>query len=253
VIVQYGSYQHKINSTGISISQEVEENEQGLPHTIRTTINIEGRIHRGPSTRFPVRSQDLDPFITGMQAAYSIPGQDFGLLHNDGGPSEHYWKNDKTLGGIRAKMMAFPNWKGGEYATYRSFQIQVQFEEPYRRLEHLRFSETISIEGGGERYGVKEVNNGPGVRQRLRTHTMCKATQQGIIVSRGSYPKALPLPIWPFALVDQRPKIQKAVRPRGGQLTEQITLNECEISYSYEYEWPQRLDGFPTYSLGGED
>lgn len=243
--VEYGSYRHKVNSTGITISSEIEETEAGVPFRINNSINIEGRIQnvRGG------RSRDFDAIINSMERAYSIPGQDFGLLHDNGIRSNAWWRNSQTLGGIRPKMLSYPNYKGGEYLTYRSFQITVNFQVPTASLRYIKFSESISIEGGNARYGVKEVNFGPGVRQQLRTHTKCIATQSGSATGRNGFP-IIPPPIWPHALRDSRPKITKLIKPRGGVRTRNIVLEECEISWTYEYEWPFRLDGIPHYATG---
>lgn len=245
MIVEYGNYRHAINTTGVTIASDIEENEAGVPHRINFSVSLEGRL-RNPTPQFP---DALDPIIREMQAYYSIPGQDFGLLHNDGSRSAAYWFNHKTIGGIRPKMMAFPNYMGGEYCTYRKFTISVQFQTLLQHLIYTRFSETISIDGGGASHGVKEVNFGRGVRQRLRSHTKCVASQSGSASARLRFPD-IPPPIWPHALRGQEPKITRNIKPRGGMSTGKVIKEDCEISWSYEYEWPDRLDGIPHFAVG---
>lgn len=243
--MQYGSYQHRQDSTGITISAQMIENENGLPYEANVDVNLEGKLRNArldDATR-------LDPIIREMEAAYSIPGQDFGLLHDNGLPSAAFWRNSQTIGGIRPKLISYPNYRGGEYVTYRQFQIAVSMTLPVGPTpQYTRFNETISIEGGGPLYGVKEVNFGEGVRQRLRTHTKCIAVQSGTAVSRFQHPE-IPPPIWPFALKTV-PKISKVIRPRGSARMRNVVLNECEITWSYEFEWPTRLDGVPHYLIG---
>jgi hypothetical protein len=87
--------------------------------------------------------------------------------------------------------------------------------ETQKRLDDLAASvkRTMqSVEGsivsvGAKAAGCREVNRGPGVRQRLRTHTTCFATQTGSSTLYLGYPQA-PRPIWPYALVDEYPDIQ---------------------------------------------
>ena len=244
MIVEYGNYRHAINTTGVTIASTVEENEAGIPFRINFDINLEGRL-RNPT---PENPQALDPMIADMQAYYRVPGKDFGLLHDDGRRSAAYWFNRNTIGGIRPKAMAFPNYMGGEYCTYRKFQISAQFQSIYANLRYTRFSETLSIEGGTPLFGVKEVNYGIGTRQRLRTHTKCTATQSGSAVARNDFPE-IPPPVWQYAL-RTGVKISKSIRPRGGTSTGKVSLEECEISWTYEYEWPTRLDGIPHYAIG---
>lgn len=243
MIVEYGGYQHKQNSTGITISAEVEETDTGVPFRVNTRVDIEGRLHnelRAPASR-------LDGIIAAMENAYSHPGGDFGLLHDDGRRSSAYWYNSRTIGGIRPKFLAYPNYRGGDYVTYRSFQIAVQFTTPIGPTpKYSKFTETLSIDGGCPVFGIKEVNFGTGVRQRYRTHSKCVAVQSGSAVARNNFPE-IPPPIWPFALKSQLPKITKVIRPRGGGYTRNYVLEECEITWSYEYEWTTRLEGIPHY------
>ena len=44
MIVRYGNYQHAINTTGLTISQEVLEDEAQVPRQIVTNLNLEGRL-----------------------------------------------------------------------------------------------------------------------------------------------------------------------------------------------------------------
>jgi hypothetical protein len=246
MLIQYGSYQHQVSSSGITVSSEIEETDSGVPVRLKNTVSIEGRIrnHSGGS------SLDLDSLIAQMEQAYSIPGQDFGLLHDDGRRTQAYWTNASTIGGIRPKFLAYPNYKGGEYWSYRQFRIGIEFYTPVDlSVIYLKFTEQISVEGGGQSFGVKEVNYGPGIRQRLRTHTKCTASQTGSAIGRNRFP-AIPPPIWPFALRNTEPKVSRTIRPRGSRFHGNIVLEECEVSWAYEYEWPTRLDGVPHYALG---
>lgn len=246
LIVVYGGYRHRQNSTGVTISSSVLENEAGVPYRVQTDINIEGRLRNSRLGN----SRSMDPIIREMEIAYSAPGQDFGILHDDGTKSSVWFENSATIGGIKPTMLAYPNYRGGELINYRQFQIQLRVLTQYGApLQYTRFSETISIQGGGELYAVKEVNYGRGVRQRVRTHTKCTATQSGTAVRHG-LPPEIPPPIWPFALKEQHPRITKVVRPRGGTRTRNLSLDEIEIGWTYEYEWVDRLDGIPHYAIG---
>lgn len=246
MMAEYGNYRHAINTTGMTFTTDVEENESGVPIRMNWMANLEGRL-RNPT---PADPSALDPIIAEMQAYYSIPGQNFGLLHDDGRRTQSYFLNSKTIGGIRPKLMAFPNYQGGEYCTYRKFQIAIQFQTLVAdTVTYLKFSENLQIDGGGEVYGVKEVNFGPGTRQRLRTHSKCVATQSGSAVGRNVFPD-IPQPIWPDALRTTEPRISTSIRPRGSIQTGRYSREECEISWTYEYEWPTRLDGIPHFAIG---
>lgn len=246
MIVQYGTYQHQVSSTGIVVSSDVEENESGVPIRVKHSVSIEGRLRNPPGAA----PRNLDGLIAQMESAYSRVGQDFGMLHDDGRRSQAFWTNASTIGGIRPRFLAYPNYKGGEYWSYRQFQIRVEFYTPYGlAFQYARFTEQLSIEGGTASFGVKEVNFGPGVRQRLRTHTKCSATQSGSAIGKNFFPP-IPPPVWPFALSYTEPKITRTIRPKGSRYHRNLVLEECEVSWSYAFEWPTRLDGIPHYALG---
>jgi hypothetical protein len=245
LLVKYGSYTHPVSSTGLTFSTEIRENEQGLPVAIDYTVNLEGKL-LNPTAN----PRDLDHLIATLEAAYSIRGLDFGIVHKDGRPTRAFWRNSDTIGGIRANFYAAPNYQGAEYVTYRTFQLRVTFSMlPFNSPQFLRFTETIQISGGGPTFDVMEVPFGEGIRHRTRTHSKCTATQSGSAVTRFKFP-IIPRPIWPHALAKAQPDETTVYRPKGGRPNGQITLEECEISWRYDYVWPTRLFGVPHYSLG---
>ena len=58
MIVRYGNYQHAINTTGLTISQEVLEDEAQVPRQIVTNLNLEGRLRNSLPSADP-RGLDL--------------------------------------------------------------------------------------------------------------------------------------------------------------------------------------------------
>ena len=245
LLVKYGNYTHPASSTGLTFSTEIRENEQGLPVAVDYTVNLEGKI-LNPSAN----PRDLDYQIATLEAAYSVRGQDFGIIHKDGRPTRAFWRNIDTIGGIRANFYAAPNYRGGEYVTYRSFQLRVTFSlVPGPSVTFTRFTETIQISGGGPTFDVLEVPFGIGVRHRTRTHSKCTATQSGTAVARFKFPEPPP-PIWPQALAKAFPDETGTIRPKGGRANNRLILDECELSWRYDYVWPERLIGVPHYSLG---
>ena len=245
LLVKYGNYTHPASSTGLTFSTEIRENEQGLPIAVDYTVNLEGKI-LNPSAN----PRDLDYQIATLEAAYSVRGQDFGIIHKDGRPTRAFWRNIDTIGGIRANFYAAPNYRGGEYVTYRSFQLRVTFSlVPAATVNYLKFTETIQISGGGPTFDVLEVPFGVGIRHRTRTHSKCTATQSGSAVARGRFPD-VPPPIWPQALSKEFPDETSTIRPKGGRANNRLILDECETSWRYEYVWPTRLVGVPHYALG---
>lgn len=242
MFVKYGFFQHPINLVGITTNSDVQTNERNVGVAINHVVNIEGQL-RNTSTN----PKDLDSIIRSMEQAYSSPGYDFGLFHDDGTETVHTWYSHNTIGGIRPMLLSYPKYQGAEYVTFRSFQVRLEFKTPMFVTSFLSFTETLSIEGGGATFDVKPVNFGPGVRQKTRTHNPCRATQSGSATARFVHPEP-PKPIWEFALAESVPKITRETRPVGSQRYGNLVLEECVTNWQYDYVWPTRLDGEPHYA-----
>lgn len=242
--LQIGNYRHRINEAGLSISHRVKETKSGLPYLVEVNWGVSGKLRNSSGN-----SRHLDATMQALERAYSQQGADIALLHNDGRRSHHAILNSNTIGGIRAQVLNYPTTKGAEYCTYRSYEIQLS---ALMRVQgaptFIEFDEQITISGGGGRWGVKEVNNGPGVRQMLRTHSKCTATQSGRITQLGRYPDAPP-PIWPFALDTEHPDINRLPPVAlGSARFGTLGLAECSIQYSWTFSWTHRLAGSPRYA-----
>lgn len=242
--LQIGNYRHRINEAGLTISHRVRETKAGIPYLVDVEWGVSGKLRNSSGN-----SRHLDATMQALERAYSQRGVDISLLHNDGRRSHHTILNSQTLGGVRAQVLAYPTTKGAEYCTYRSYEIRVAAVIRVAGAPlYIEFEEQITISGGGGRWGVKEVNEGPGVRQKLRTHAKCTATQSGRITQLGRYPVAPP-PIWPYALESEHPDIVRLPPVTlGTDRDRTLRLAECSIQYSWNFSWPYRLSGAPQYA-----
>lgn len=244
--VQIGNYRHRINEAGIAVSHRVSETKAGVPYMVDVEWTIEGKL-RNPSGN----SRDLDNRLRQLEQAYSGTRSDIALLHNDGRKTHHGIKNSDTLGGVRTSFLAYPSTRGAEYCTYRSYQVAVKASIPLRGngVMYIDFAETISISGGGRRWGVKEVNEGLGTRQQIRTNSRCQASQSGSATMLGRYPVPPP-PIWPFALEDELPKFDRLPPVVQGSMAQgNLAVREMTIQWSWTFVSPVRLDGVPHFAL----
>lgn len=245
MFLQIGSYRHQINEAGLAITQRAKETKAGVPYMYELEWTISGKL-RNPSGV----SRDLDRKMAALEQAYSTRGVDIALLHNDGRRTHHAIRNSDTLGGIRTLFTAYPTTSGAEYCTYRSYQVQITASIPIRSNApvYIEFEEQITIMGGGRRWAVKEVNEGPGIRQQTRTHSKCEATQSGRATMLGVYPM-VPQPIWPFALQDEFPRVNKLPPVTSGQNRDgTFARKEMTITWDWSFVWPQRLFGSPHYA-----
>ncbi len=240
--VRFGGYYHRVAEVDVQITRTPVFNAVQVPVAYREQWTLQGKLFN-PSPY----SRSMYGILSDFEFAYSSGGKDLVLEHDNGVASYHTLRNSDCLGGTRVvEPPSFPSGRFGEYASYRTYRVVVEGVRVYGNANQwLNFRETIKIRGGGEKYGCIEVNEGVGVRQRLRSHSTCYATQSG----SGSgylYTPDPPPPIWPFALVDQYPEVDIVSPETIGSFGDGVQVNH-EISWSYSYEYPQRLAGTPHY------
>lgn len=243
--MRWGTYRHRIAEVDLRISREPIANATGGILTYRELWQLAGRLYNRTGS-----AKGMDAIIREFEQAYSVNGQDLVLEHEDGTPSYHQLLSRNTIGGTRViSPPQFGEGRQGEYVSYRSYSVTIEAIRPILAgvSAFIEFQETVSVRGGGARFGVSEVNYGPGIRQRLRTHSRCVATQSGRATLFTGYPDPPP-PIWPFALVDQFPDIQVEA-PETISTGQGSDLINGTTSWTYNFEFPLRLAGLPHYLL----
>lgn len=235
MIIEFGSYRHRVSSAGASIDRSSVLDAFGFAYAITETWTIDFRL-------IGTTQQDLDAEIRALEAAYAKEAYSIKLLKPDLSLTAHAIQSGSTIGPLRVvKPPSYARYQNGEYVTYRTGQIVVEGlvkleSNPYRIIE---FAETIEISGGGETFGLLQPNVGPAVRQRTRTMEKCQATQSGRIVhlgARGGIPPAM----WPSEqIAPVRVRLEPPTR-RGN------TLYGFPTSYTYQFESAYLLNGEPT-------
>lgn len=242
--IRYGPYKHRIAECDLSITRRPVENALGTIVALDETWTISGRLYNLTGKRASMYGE-----IQNFEAAYAINNQDLILEYFDGTASYHQLLNRDCIGGTIVKEPPqFPTGKTGENNTIRTYRVVVTGRRPIGRSAYMAFSERITVSGGGARWGCIEVNRGEGVRQQLRTHTICRATQSGSATGLYSYITPPP-PIWPYALVDQLPELTLESPETFGERESALQLNHT-ISWNYQFEATQRLFGTPHYLTG---
>lgn len=242
MFLQVGAYRHAINEAGLSMSKRAIENKAGVPYLYEIEWTINGKL-RNPRGN----GRDLDLAMERLEEAYAKRGVDISLLHADGRRSHHTILNSTTLGGIRSRVLSYPTTEGGELCTYRGYTISINAKVPILKNApvYIEFDEQITIAGGGRRWAVKEVNEGPGVRQLVRTNSRCEASQSGRATMLGRYPR-YPSPLWPFALQEEFPKVVNLPPSVEGSRTDgTFGLAAMSITWDWSFVWTSRLSGSP--------
>jgi hypothetical protein len=194
--LKYGNHTHDAGEAEVMISREGLVSEMGRMFAIRERWEVQGRLHEASSA-------DLSTAIDALITAYSYQGQDIELTQ-----SEHAMRSGDTLNGTRVVSPPhFPQGRGGEYSTYRNYNLAVEGEFAYvGNSILLSWTESLTFTGtGGPVWGFLECLNGPPQQQMFMQQSVVHATQRGSAVC---VPDSLhrneygffwvpPEPIWP--------------------------------------------------------
>ena len=125
-------------------------------------------------------------------------GADAVLYHDDGTRSSHYINTNECINGTRVMSLSFPRGGGGEYATGRTYQIQIQGDVPATTgVDGITsFEETVSTTGtGGPRWALVPRFIGPPRRVLQYNQTPRTVVQWGSAEAlSGGWPEP-PLPV----------------------------------------------------------
>lgn len=242
--IRVGSYRFNLAASELSITSDPVLNAMKVAVAIETTWAIKTKL-RNPTGD----AKQFYRYLREFEAACSVNGRDVVLEHTDGTPSYHMLLNSQAIGGVRCtKFPSFPTGARGEAINYRSIEVEYRATQPLGSSQYMAFNEQITIRGGGARFGCREVNIGPGVRQQLRTATTCFATQSGSATGYLQYPSPPPA-IWPFALTDEYGDLTLNSPSTIGQSFNAMQ-QDYTISWSYSFAFPTRLSGVPHFLTG---
>ncbi|QDU75430.1 hypothetical protein Pan97_24620 [Bremerella volcania] len=231
-----GEYTHPIGEPQIAISKRPIFSGGGVPVAHAVTWAIQGMLLGSGQA-------DLDAQIEALTAAYARQNEDVVLLLSDGvTESQHTLKVRDTRGGVYVTGGPdFPKGDGAEYATRRSFAVQISAEVPVEGAlaAVMNFAETLSTSGGGPRYTHVETALGFPIKQKLRQATTYMATQSGTATGYAMYP-SVPPPLFGEWNLAQAPRITRRSPQWIGNSTRNFT-----VSWQYQFESAGPLLGLP--------
>lgn len=240
MFLAYGDYRHPLGQPAIVISRRTLFSAANTPLAVVERWEINGLLQAGSAA-------EMSEQIDALEAAYSSGGHDLLLYLPDGSTaSSHRLLNAQTLGGVRVvRPPSYPQGRGAEYATIRTFSVALEAELPLLPLDTalVSYRETLEFRGGGPRFGHLEPLIGLPIKQVLRRHTIFRATQRGEAVGWVAYPTP-PSPLWPAALVESGTLHAASPRRRGSG--EALAYTDFPITWSYQFESALPLYGTPN-------
>lgn len=233
MFLQYGNYTHPAGEVSLTPIQ-------------RTLLFNSGQICYGFTERWRIKGflqaanqAGITNAIAGLIAAYSYQGQDLRFFDDNGNPT-HGTLSSQTFGGVRVVGgPSFPTGDGAEYSTYRSYEIEVEFEVRNPQVGLLSWTESVSYSGGGPLFVFLEPINGLPQKQQAKQATTFRAVQRGSAVGQFDCPTPPP-PIWPGDL-ERAPEPVRTDPKRHGK-----DFSEYQIDWTYYFASVTPLSGNPT-------
>ena len=241
MILAYGNYRHELAEAGVAIARETVFSPMAVPIATREHWRIDGVLQ--------AETQEALTFaIEELSRAYRLQAQDVVLFLPDGNtPTAHRILSRNTIGGVRVvKPPSFPENKGAEYSTYRSYTIELEAETPVENAGEimLQWDETLSFTGGGPRWVYLPVLSGPAIKQLVQQQTTYRVTQSGRAVGYMDYP--LPAaPIWLDAWHSDSSSVTRKL-PRLSGSGSSAVETEFEVTWNYQFESASPLVAQPS-------
>lgn len=232
--LKWGTYAFDSNSAKIAFALQTLINAGGQPYAQTKRIDVDGFLAADGQAAIQIAASAL-------ATALARPYQDLVLYRDDGTASDTALYNAPSTTGVVIQGLAFPDSRGGEYATFRRFTFFAEAEYPITNSVGLlmSFREKLSFSGGGPIYRHRMALNGKPQKQMVYADSIYKATQDGEAVGYLSRPNVQP-PIWPDALM-QSPDVDMESPQRRGRL-----YTDFRVTWRYNFESDAPLIGTPN-------
>lgn len=235
--IRYGNYTHALGEPALSIDRETLFTDALTPWAERVRWTIAGVITNQGGTEATLNAK-----VRNLETAYSVPNRDLALLLTSGvAAAGHSITNSATIGGVRIiKPPHYPKGDGVEGVTMRTFGVVLEaIVAVSSSTALLSWTETIKFSGGGPEYGYLQPLTGKPIRQRLRQHSIYRASQQGSAVGLYSYP----LPgssLWPVYQLATRKVDYRSPKRQGYSSGADVNI-EFLVSWAYQFASDNQL------------
>lgn len=237
--VRYGTYTHEEGEVSLSISRDAIETEGGDIIGVEERWTLTGNLIASSETA-------MNSSVQALLTAYNRDGKDLALLLSSGADSALVLRSQDCDGGTKViQRPSFPDFRGPAYTGYLPYSIAVMGTRDTTGGEDglISWTEQISREGGGPRFGMRETLNGYPIKQQLRQATIYRVKQSGQATGRYSYPTPAS-PLWPAALMEA-PKVTHSTPTRRGSSGRRQYV-DWTVSWEYSFESAVPLRGSPS-------
>jgi hypothetical protein len=238
MFLKYGDYQHASGEVSVVITKQGIFADAAILRGVRERWDLQGRLQAESPAALSTALEEL-------AAAYAFQGQDVGFYFDDGTPSSHQITSSATNGGVRVvSPPSFPQGKGAEYSTFRTYSIALEAEVLDENASLIAWHERLNFSGGGPQFAYLQPINGLPIKQLLKQSTPYRATQSGEAVGMYAYPTPA-APLWPAAEHVNLREMHYELPKRMGE-SSSATFTEYRVTWSYQFESATPLVGLPT-------
>jgi hypothetical protein len=235
VILKYGTHAHAAGECEVVIEKQPLLSERGQRHGTRERWHINGML--GPFTT----QAEVTTAINTLLEDYSLNDKDLILyLENGTTESSHFLKVADTLGGVRVTGLNFPQGRNAEYARYRTYTITVEADFAYVDGNVLAWVESLTFAGGGSRFRMLPLLNGPPQKQIVNLMTPFSVVQEGSAVGKFTWPSPA-FPLWPGDFHTDQSSVKRDSPDRVGP-----HFTNYRINWRYIFESAAPMNGDPT-------
>lgn len=234
--ITYGSYQFDPNCVAMEMSITPVRDQRGVLRFRDKEVRLSGALRADTQANFKTLIQQFE-------AAMSIDGLDFTLLHDDGTPSAHTMINAETYYGVRVGPIRWLNKTPAEYVTVRHFEVTLTARYIAGNIPLIsEYRETITVYGTGVGPTVYTPCLDGSVHSQIVYPVLpIQVVQQGTAKGSIDYPK-FPAPVM-STNYQQHPQTQKSrIKPRK----QGTVATDYGIAWTYVFEFVPQTSGLAT-------
>lgn len=239
MILSFGNYAHPDHEAEVRIEVEHLRDQGNQFYAYRERWTISGFLQAADQN-------SVIAAVAALEAAYFSDNKDLILKGNDGSTVAAQMLTRNAIGGLRVVSgPSYPEGKGGEFSTYRSYNIAVEGLFSTGTVQVMAWTESLSFRGtGGYRFVHQQPLIGLPVKQQTALLTPIRVLQRGRATGFFGYPP-VPPPQWPDAVKQDEIEITKSLPKRYGP-PGNPTYVEFDVEWSYPHEGVGPFIGNPT-------
>jgi hypothetical protein len=242
---KYGPFRHDDNDIDlVMVRSERMYSPRNSMVFDRKTLQCQGRICVSGQA-------DIKARIQALESAYNYDPDfgDVGLFHDSGARSAHVLVAGDAINGVRCLKYEFPREEGGEYATYRSYNLVFQADYLNPDDTIYAFEESLRFQGsGGPSWELVPTFTQLPIAYINSFYTPQRVVQTGRAVGVQGWP-ILPGPIYPWLNEHTDRRVVQTESPQMIGIHAKLLY---PISWRYEFSFIiPNSSGFPRLDYPG--